>query len=180
MTCLIALLLASADAQEVDRGDIGGGVSILLGTATAFDGNPATVRLSVRGEGEIADAEIISLNALLPVTLATQGQDGFGVSGAQTFVELPPSLRVRLLPKAPISAYGDVGAGLAVGTSEFGGWFFDDATSNVAFMTRLALGAEIGSPGGLTLIVEPVNIGTYHGQGFRGIYGVMIGLGTRI
>lgn len=178
MTLLLGLLFAAApaDAQEVT-----GGASLMFGTSTSFNGEPATLRMSLRGEGELADAGIANLNFLLPVTIATQGRDGFGLSTSQTIIEIPPSLRLRLLPRAPIGVYGDMGAGAVIGTSQFGGWLFEQATSNVGFMTRFATGLEIGSPDGLSLIVEPISLGTYHSsQQVTPVLGAMIGLGARL
>ena len=174
---LTGLLLASSPASA----QAAGGASVLLGTSTAFDGDPASLRLSVRGEGDLTDGEILGLSALMPVTIASRGEGSFGLSASQTIIELPPSLRLRLFPEGPVRGYGDLGAGVVVGTSAFDGWFFDDSNSNLAFMTRFALGLEVGSADGLAVIVEPISVGTYHAsKQTNGTFGLMLGIGARI
>ena len=178
MTLLLGLLFATAPAQAQD---VTGGASLMFGTSTSLKGDPALLRMSVRGEGEIANAGIVNLNFLLPVTIATQGQDNIGLSASQTIIEVPPSLRVRVLPRFPVGFYGDVGAGAVIGTTSFDGWLFDEASSNLGFMTRFATGMEFGSPEGLALIVEPISVGTYHSsQQTIPVLGAMIGLGARL
>ena len=178
---MIAALLTLAAPSFAEDGGSDGGISVLLGTGTAFDGDPASLRLSLRGEAGPSDGDVVAISFLLPVTIATRGESGFGVSVQDTLLELPPSLRVRFLPDSPVSLYGDVGAGLAISTRTTDTWFGDSNSSSTAFMTRAGLGLEIGDPDAFAFIVEPASLSTYHtNEQIRASYGLMLGLSARL
>ncbi len=171
---LFAALAPSAHAQSE-----GGALQALVGTASAFDGDPASLRLSVRGEVGIDEGGILGGSLLLPVTITTEGEDAVGFSGRQTLVELPLSVRGRLFPASPVRLYGDAGAGVAIGTSVVEGWLLERSDSAAVFMTRLAVGAEFGSPDGLSFVIEPASWATYFGsEDVRAQWGLMLGLST--
>lgn len=171
LTLLTSLAMAGGD----------GSVGVLVGTGAAFDGDPASLRLSVRGEVGPTEGEVVGLSFALPATIATRGSDGFGFSTRSMLVELPPSLRVRLLPQEVISLYGDVGAGLAIGSSEVETFFGDASTSSTSFMTRAAVGLELGDPDGLAFVLEPASLSTYHADDrAQATYGLMLGLTAHI
>lgn len=174
LTCL-GLLALSAPALASNA------AQVLVGTSTALDGDPASLRLSVRGELGLAESGVASASLLLPFTITTVGDDGFGFSSQRTLFELPVSLRGRLLPDSPVRPYGDIGAGVAIGTSRFDGWLVDSTDASNAFMTRTAVGVEIGKPEGLSFVVEPASWTTYLAdQKVRATWGLMLGLGTSI
>ena len=154
-------------------------VTVLLGTDTAFDDNPASLRLTVSGEGDLVRDESVALALALPVTLMTAGQFGDSVAN-QTALELPPSLRLRLLPRSIVRPYGDLGLGLAVVSRNENGGLFSDAEQTVGFMTRAALGLEIGEPDGFMFVVEPLSARTYHIGPTYGRFGIMVGGGARV
>src|SRR5688572_28287068 len=153
-------------------------VTVLLGTDTAFDENPASLRLTVSGEGDLVRDESVALALALPVTLMTAGQFGDDVAN-QTALELPPSLRLRLLPRSIVRPYGDLGLGLAVVSKNANGGLFSDANQTVGLMTRGALGLEIGDPDGFMFVVEPISARSYHIGPTYGRFGIMIGGGAR-
>jgi len=171
---LAGLLTPTAHAQAD-----GGALQVLLGTASAFDGDPASMRLSVRGEVGIDQGDIIEGSLLLPFTVTTEGEDAFGLSSRQTLFELPVSLRARLFPSSPVRLYGDAGAGVALGTSNVEGWLLESSDSVATFMTRVAVGAEFGSPDGLSFVLEPASWATYFGgRDVRAQWGLMAGIST--
>lgn len=177
-TLLAAALLSSTTALA---GPTDGSVSVLLGTSTAFDEDPETLRLSLRGETPSAGGEVLGASFLLPVTVVTHGEDSFGIDTQYTLVELPASVRLRLLPDKVVSIFGDAGLGLAIGTRNVDSWFGDDTDSSTAFMTRTALGAEIGDPDGLAFVIEPASLSTYHTtDAFQADYGLMLGLSVNL
>jgi hypothetical protein len=156
-----------------ERGDAA--VTVLLGTDTAFDGNPASLRLTVSGEGDLVRGTGAALAIALPVTVMTAGSSG----PSQTAVELPPSLRLRLIPRSVVRPYGDLGLGLALLASNEGDGLFADADQTAGLMTRAALGVEIGDPDGLMFVIEPVSVRSYHVGSTYGRAGIMIGGGAR-
>jgi hypothetical protein len=177
-TFLIGLLLAADVAMADDDDDY---VHVLLGTNSAFDGNPASMRLSIRGELGLSHGPTAGASVLLPVTITTTGESGFGFSSRQTLVEIPLSLRGRLFPNGTVRPYGDIGAGIALGTGRFDGWFFDASDTGAAFMTRAALGLEIGNPHSISLALEPVSWATYFSdREARATYGFMVGIAANL
>ena len=154
---MMAMAVSTAQAGGTDA------VSVLLGASTAFDQDPASVRLSIRGELGLDEGDVLGVGFVLPVTIATTGEDGFGVSSRQTLVELPLTLRGNLFPRSPIRGYGDLGLGAAIGTRPLSEWLIEGGDSTVVFMSRAALGVEIGDPDGLALVLEPVSTSTYFG-----------------
>ena len=153
-------------------------VTVLLGTDTAFDGNPASVRLTISGEGDIVRDQGVALAVALPVTIMTAGQFGDSVAN-QTALELPPSLRLRLFPHGIVRPYGDLGLGVAIVSKNANGGLFADASQTVGLMTRGALGLEIGEPDGFMFVIEPISARSYHIGPTYGRFGMMIGGGAR-
>jgi hypothetical protein len=175
---MLCVLLGSSVAVADDGDDY---LHVLLGTNSAFDGNPASMRLSVRGELGLSHGPTLGASVLIPVTVTTTGESGFGFSSRQTLVEIPLSLRGRLFPNGTIRPYGDIGAGIAVGTGRFGGWLFDTSDRGAAFMTRTALGLEIGNPQSVSLAIEPVSWANYFAdRQARATYGFMIGIAVHL
>lgn len=158
-----------------ERGD--SAVSVLLGTDTAFDSNPASLRLTVSGETDLVRDREVALAVALPVTLITSGNFNAGGSG-QTAFEVPPSLRLRLLPHSIVRPYGNLGLGV-VFVTENGNGLFESHTQTAGLMTRGALGVEIGEPDGFMFVIEPISARSYHIGPTYGRFGVMIGGGAR-
>lgn len=174
----LGLLTTTPVAHADDDDDY---VQVLLGTNSAFDGNPATMRLSLRGERGLSHGPTVGSAFVLPVTITTSGETGFGLSTRQTLIEIPLSLRGRLFPNGTVRPYGDIGAGVAFGTSRLDGWFFDTSDAGVAFMTRTALGLEIGNPHSWSLVVEPVSWANYLAdRQARATWGFMLGVSANL
>ncbi|MEZ4235899.1 MAG: hypothetical protein R3F59_06995 [Myxococcota bacterium] len=174
---VLAPLLAPVTAAAADTTD--GSLAVLLGTDSAFDGNPATLRLTLLGQGTLVDGEIAALDAAIPLTWMTSGEQTFGVSTHNSVVEIPPSLRLELLPKLPVRPYGDLGLGVAVSTTRYDGWLFGAADRTAGWMTRSAVGVELGPPDGVMFIVEPLSAQTYHlGDEHYARLSGMIGVGS--
>lgn len=190
---LLPLLAASeARAQDVDvdvesEGEIelddeddgDGAFGVMVGTDSAFDGNPATIRLTAQGIGDLIDGDLVSIAGVVPVTFMTGGDDRFGFSSRQTMFELPPSVRARFLSSLPIRPYADLGLGLAAASRTEDSWLLEGHENAVGWMTRAALGAELGDTDGLFVLVEPLSWQTYHLGGNYSRLAGMIGLGSR-
>lgn len=168
---LTAPAVASAQTRDTSFG-------VLIGTDTAFDGDPSTFRLSLQGAGDLTTDDIARLGIVMPLTWMTTGEDTFGISTRHTVVEIPPSLRLSLFHDLPVRPYGDVGLGLAVATDEVDGWPFGETDRNVGWMSRAAIGVEIGSSDGFMVMVEPLSLRTYHIDGTDARLGGMVGVGT--
>ena len=140
--------------------------SALVGASTALDDDPASLRLSLRGDMGIAHDDPAGVSFLVPVTIASSGNDGFGFSGDRVVVEVPVGVRGTLLPHNVIRPYGDLGVGVAFGASQ-----------DLVPMTRAALGLELGPNESLSFVLEPVEVRTYYpgGATVNG-YSVMLGL----
>ena len=175
-TSLLVASPAVAAEGPVDRG-----ATVLIGTGTAFDEDPETLRLSVRGELPIVGSDTATLGAVLPLSFRTEGESAFGVSVQRTLLELPPSLRVRAIPTMPVRPYADGGLGLAWMITETDGWFQDQTTTRAGWMSRVALGVELGpTDGNFAVVVEPASWRTYHiGDADETEFGAMIGVGAR-
>lgn len=151
--------------------------AVLLGSDTSFDGDPATFRLTVLGGGRLIQGDLLGFDVVVPATWMTSGENRFGVSTRNTAVEIPPSLRLELLPRLPVRPYGDLGVGLVVATTTADSWMFDGSSRAAGWMTRSALGVELGPPGGVMFIVEPLTARTYHLEGHYARVGSMVGVG---
>ena len=174
--CLLTSLLFVAGPALADDH-----VSVLVGTNTAFDGDPASLRLSVRPEFGLSAGPMASASLLVPITLTTWGDDGVGFSTSQSLVEVPVSVRGRLFHDKPLRLYGDLGAGVAIGTSRFDGWFVNSTDQSAAFMTRTAVGLEVGNPDALSFVVEPASWTTYAADdAVRARWGMMLGLSAAL
>ncbi len=173
LTTLLAASLATSSAFAGGRD----AVSLMVGTSTAFDDDPATLRLSFRGELGLREGKLLGAYLLLPVTLSWQGEDSVGLQVDRTLVEVPISLRARLLPNGPLRIYGDIGVGAAFGS----GWIVRDPDAGIVWMSRLALGAEFGDADKWMIGLEPFSGATYgaladSGDRLRGRYGLMVGI----
>jgi len=174
---MIALLLATVASANPHNA-----LSFLVGTSTAFDDDPASLRLSVRGDVGIAHNDIAGISVLVPVTVSTWGEDAIGFSNSDVLVEVPVGVRGTLLPHGSIRPYADAGLGLAIGSSSFDTWFLNTTSSSTAFMTRVALGLEVGKPEGVSLVVEPASLRTFFANDSRArsSFGLMLGLAAPI
>ncbi len=152
--------------------------SVLLGSDTGFNDRPATLRLGVQGEGRMLGGEVASLSAVLPITYMTAGQEEFGLSTRQSVLEVPPSLRLRMFSMLPVRPYADAGIGLAFATRDEDNWLLEDHEASAGWMTRGALGVEIGESDGLMVVLEP-SIQTYHLGGSYARFAGMFGIGSR-
>jgi len=184
MHLMMALLGAKVALAMPPRGPGPGqvgdeSVTVLLGTNSAFDGDPATFRLTVQGEADLARGRDVRLALAVPVTWMTSGTDRFGVSFNSSVFEIPPSLRLRLLPRLAVRPYADLGLGIAIASTTSDGWLFSDQTQTVGWMTRSALGIELGSTEGLFVAVEPFSMDTYHLGANSTRVGAMVGVGSR-
>ncbi len=156
--------------------------SIGIGAETAFDGEPATFRLALSGDSDFAASEKIAVALAMPISFITDNDQSDGVSVKRTLFELPASLRLRVLPAGIVRPYGDVGAGVAVVISntidEQG---VSDKDQLTGFMTRAALGVELGPKGrGFLVAVEPLSTRTYYLNSTYAALGFMVGVGYRI
>lgn len=173
MSALLAPLFLVATASANPHNSF----SALVGTSTAFDGDPASLRLSLRGDVGIAHNDTLGASVLVPLTISTTGESGLGFSSQQTVFELPVSFRGTIFPHGKVRFYADAGAGLAWGTSRFDGWFIDATETNAVFMTRTALGLELGPAESLSFVVEPASWRTFYTPDrARSAYGLMLGL----
>lgn len=175
----LALAPPSALAQQLlnDRGE--GSFAVMLGTDTALDGDPATFRLAVQGVGDLIDGSLLGLGVSLPVTWMTYGEDRFGASISRSVFEIPPSLRLRLLSGMPVRPYLDMGLGLVFASSRTDDWVLEQRRSSAGWMSRSAIGVEIGKTDGLMVVAEPFTVQSYHIGGSYGRLGGMIGVGSR-
>ena len=166
MIVLLAALAAPAHA----------GVQALVGVNSAFDGDPASLSVTGRYESTRSPGPVAA-SFLLPVHVSTRGEERFGVSSNHTRIDIPPSLRLRIVPESPVRAYGDLGAGVAIATSRVDGWLVEDSDTATAFLTRAALGIEVGPAAGPALAIEPLSVHTtYGGSGTRTSLGLMLGI----
>ena len=177
LAVVLGLLALSPIAHA---GDSGKSIGALIGTNPALDDDPATLRLSFRGEVPFTRAKLLGAYLLVPITLAWTGQGSVSLDPGSTIVEIPLSARLRLFPSSPVRLYGDLGTGVAFGS----GWFVDDPDAAAAWMTRAALGFEVGPPEKWLISVEPLEALTFMpitGQPderapLRADYGLMVGI----
>lgn len=169
--------IAAAATPAEDGGD--SSVSVMIGTDSAFDGDPATLRLRVQGEGDLVDGAVVGLSGVLPLAWATSGEDSFGISSRQSIIEVPPSLRLRLLNRWWIRPYADLGIGLVFATQNTDTWLFEGRSNSVGWMTRSAVGLELGATHGVIVSVEPMSWQTYHLGGDYSRFAAMVGIGSR-
>lgn len=170
---LLGLGMLSAPAHAEDSPD--NALSVLMGTSL-FD-DPSSLRLSVRGEVGTGRNALLGASVLLPLTLTTERISGEGLELSRSLLEIPVSLRGRILPGGPVRLYGDIGVGAAIGTSQLGGWLVEGTDTSVVAMTRTAVGLEIGNPRGFMVAIEPASWSTYFtSERIRARYGLMVGL----
>lgn len=182
MTAWLALAMGSAMAQ--DGTVTTGNASFLIGAgALPGSGDPETFVFGVRGEIPVATGEVLGLGVVIPLELASSGDEGFGWQGQNTAFELAPSMRGRIAPGAIVRVYGDLGFGVVHRFSRIDTWFGDAVDNQTTFMTRSALGLEIGGrePGAVSLILEPIGYRHYglDGDGadrFVAMAGIQVGL----
>lgn len=154
-------------------------LSAMLGSDTAFDGDPATFRLTVQGQTDLAYGDVVGLAVAVPVTWMSGGTDGFGIDPRQSVVEVPPSLRLRLLSALPVRPYADLGVGVVLASRPNDGWLLGGHTAVAGWMTRSAIGVEIGGIEGPFFVVEPLSFQTYHLDLDYSRVGLMLGGGAR-
>jgi len=183
-SAIVGLLLAApaiAQAQGYyDNHDYGaGGVSVLIGTDTAFNGTPWTGRLTLEAQGDLVRGTGVALAFAMPATWMSSGRAHFGL-GRQSVIEAPPSLRLRLGPELPVRPFLDAGIGAVfVTTNDQRGFLFRNRVEDTGWMTRAAFGIEIGSNHGPMLVLEPVQWQTYHLGRDYSRWGAEIGIGGR-
>jgi hypothetical protein len=151
----------------------------LFGTDTSFQGGPASFRFTISGEYDATGNDQFALSIAMPITLVTQGDESFGVSIHHTAFEIPPTLRMRLMPTSVVRLYGDFGMGMVIVTSSTeDGWYLAQ-TDDVGFMTRFAIGLEFGPKRGPMFLLEPISTRTYWMGPTYGRIGFMAGFGGR-
>jgi hypothetical protein len=154
-------------------------IGVLIGTDTSFQGGPASFRFTISGEYDATGNDQFALAIAMPVTIVTQGDEVFGVSVDRTAFELPPSLRVRVMPDEVVRIYGDVGMGMVIVASRADDAWYLAQTDDVGFMTRMAIGLEFGPTHGPMFLLEPISTRTYWMGDTYGRIGVMAGFGGR-
>jgi hypothetical protein len=177
----LAMWCAATQAYGATPADDGGdsAVSVLIGTDSAFDGDPATLRIRLQGEADIVDGGVVGLAGVLPITWLTAGTDSFGFSTRQSVFEVPPSLRLRLLNNLWVRPYADLGVGMVITTESRDGFLMKSRDNNVGWMTRSAIGVELGATHGVMVQIEPLSAQTYHLGGDFARFSAMIGVGSR-
>ncbi len=155
---LIAAVPTAASAAPRANG------SVLLGVgAPPGADDPATLRLAIRAEIPVVEGEVGGLGVVMPIELATSGDDGFGFSTRSSALELAPSLRGRLFPQSVVRPYLDAGFGLVHRFSQTETWFGNASRSRSTAMFRSGLGVEIGGtePGTVAFVLEPIGFRHY-------------------
>lgn len=159
---LLTLALASSPALATPHNS----VSMLVGASSALDDDPASLRLSVRGDLGLVHNDTAGLSVLVPVTVASSEESGLGLSGDRLTLEIPVSLRGTLLPHGPIRPYGDLGVGVVTGSS-----------IDLVPMTRAAVGLELGPAERVSFVIEPAELRTYYkGDSTVSGYSLMLGV----
>jgi len=157
-----------------------GQFGVMLGSDTAWDGGPASFRITIQSGYDIVGNEKFAIGGDFPTTLVTQGETSFGVSTNHTALEFPPSFRFRVSPMKVFRLYVEVGIGLVwVVSNETDGWYIDEQ-SKLGFMTRSAVGLEIGKPRGFMFLLEPLGTRTYWMKETYARVGIMAGGGLRM
>lgn len=151
MLSLLALALATPAAHA------GGSALLGVGYETTEADEPETLRLSLRGEAPVIAGDVAGLGAVLPLSMASSGDESLGVSSRFLALELAPSARIRIVPEAVVRPYLDLGLGVLWRGSETETWFGDATSTRWSGMTRSAIGAEIGGTdaGSVSLVLEP-------------------------
>jgi hypothetical protein len=157
-----------------------GQFGVMLGSDTDWAGGPASFRLTVQSGYDFVGNEKFAVGGDFPVTLVTQGEESFGISTNHTALEFPPSFRFRVSPMSVVRIYIEVGIGLVwVVSNETDGWYIKE-DSDLGFMSRGAIGLEIGKPRGFMFLLEPVSTRTYWMEETYGRLGIMAGGGLRM
>ena len=181
---LLALSLLAASPALAEDDEVGGGATILVGPGYWAEDGPARLRVSVRGEAEIATEDAVGFAVVLPVDIASSGSDGFGWEVNRMLVEVVPSARLRVAPASPVRAYVDAGVGPWFQLTQTETIFGDAESQRSGFMTTAALGLEFGKtePNSLAVVLEPIRARTYfvnEDDKVRADYCGMVGLGYR-
>lgn len=180
---LLAALTVPSAALADDEEIAGGGVTVLFGPGYWAEDGPARLRISARGQVNLVADDVVGLAFVMPVDVASSGNDGFGWSSQRTLVEVVPSARLIVGTSSPVRGYADLGAGPWFQTTRVDTVFGDVEGQRSGAMTSAALGLQAGStePGGVTFVVEPVRARTYFVDGddkVRAEYGGMLGIGV--
>ena len=154
-------------------------ISVLFGTDTSFYGGPASFRLTVSGEYDATGNNQFALAIAMPITVVSQGDEAYGVSIHRLAFELPPSLRMRVLPTGLVRLYSDIGVGMVIVSSSTDDSWYLAQTDDVGFMTRFAFGLEFGPNRGPMFVLEPLSTRTYWMGDTYGRIGIMAGFGGR-
>lgn len=181
------VLAASAftmPAQAADDDQVSGGASLLVGPGYWSEDSPNRLRLSIRGEAELATSDAIGFGVVLPVDVASSGSDGFGWETNRTLLEVAPTARLRIAPASPVRAYVDAGAGPWFLFTETDTVFGTAESQRSGFVTTGALGIEIGptEAESVAVIIEPIRARSYFvddDDRARAEYSGMVGIGYR-
>jgi hypothetical protein len=183
MTTLLAVALSNgALAQTAEMSS--GNAEFLIGAgALPGSGDPETFVLGFRGEVPVATGDVLGVGVVIPLELASSGDDGIGWQAQNTAFEVAPSIRGRIAPDGVVRVYGDLGFGLVHRFSETDTWFGTVNNNRTTLMARSALGLEIGGrePGDVALVLEPIGYRHYglDGDGadrFVMMAGIQVGL----
>jgi len=155
-------------------------VGVMLGTDTSWSNDTPSFRVTLQSGHDVLGNDQFALGGNMPITFVTEGHDEFGISTNNTALEFPPSLRLRLWPNNTVRLYVEVGLGLLWLVTNESTDFYTNEDSDLGFMTRSALGLEIGKPSGFMLLVEPLGTRTYWMGDTYGRVGFMIGGGLRM
>lgn len=181
---LVAPLFLPSTAFADDDGKVAGGATLLVGPGYWAEDAPARLRLSIRGEAALATSDKVGLGLVIPLDIASSGQDGFGWSTDRTLLEFVPAARLRVAPESVVRGYADAGVGPWLSLRETNTVFGSAESQRTGLMTSTALGLEIGEveAESITFVVEPIRLRTYFTNDedrLRADYGGMIGVGVR-
>ena len=175
-----ASLLAAPAALAQDASS--GGVLIGVGYDGPNEDNPETLRASLRGTVPVISGPGAGVAVVVPLSIASSSDTGFGWQTQNTALELVPSARAVIGSGQKVRVYGDMGMGFVWRFSETETWFGDASEQRTAAMTRTAVGVELGGvePGSVALVVEPVSFQRYgFDEDGTNRFSVMAGISSR-
>lgn len=155
-------------------------VGVMLGTDTSWSERSPTFRVTLQSGHDVFGNDQFAIGGNMPITYVTEGSEEFGISTNNVAFEFPPSLRLRLWPNNTVRLYVEIGVGLVWLWRNQSTDFYTNEDEDLGFMTRSALGLEIGKPSGFMLLVEPLGTRTYWLSDSYGRVGIMIGGGLRM
>lgn len=163
-TTLLAVGMGTAALAQDGDLESSGNAEIVIGAgALPGSGDPETFVFGFRGEVPVATGDVLGLGVVIPLEIASSGEDGIGWESDHTALELAPSMRGRIAPDGVLRVYGDLGFGIVHRFSELDTWFGSAENERTTLMARSALGLEIGGrdPGDVSLILEPIGYRHY-------------------